>query len=397
MLRPAARRTARSVGFALASALGIGFKLFGRERTRHAGGPWRILGIRLERLGDVLFCFPAISALRTAFPDARITMLTLPYTAPLAGMCPDVDDVLAVDTNLIRRPHGLLRLATWRAYARVVRRLRAQSFDVAISAHGRMGSLWALLSGAARRVGYDGEAYPFTLTARVDGGRFRERIHDSEYVLRLAAAAGASSSNCSYRLRVPEEALRTAKSKLAAAGISVSDRFVVIHAGSTNGSAKRWPPHSWSDFAGRIAREIGVRSILVGAASDEPIAREVLARSFQEVVSLVGQTTIAELAAVIARASLVASGDSGPLHLAAALGRPLVAVYGPTDPAVHGPYRPSAPVRIHRQDLACSPCYTLAAMADCPLGDPICMRLVSVAQMVRSARELLESGPKHRP
>jgi ADP-heptose:LPS heptosyltransferase len=130
--------------------------------------------------------------------------------------------------------------------------------------------------------------------------------------------------------------------------------------------------------------------VLAGAASDVGIAREVLARA-EDVVSLVGRTSVEELVALLAEANLVATGDSGPLHLAVALGVPLLAVYGPTDPAVHGPYNPVGPVVVHRRDLACSPCYTMAAVAECPLGDPICMRLVSVREMVASAVRLLET------
>jgi ADP-heptose:LPS heptosyltransferase len=128
---------------------------------------------------------------------------------------------------------------------------------------------------------------------------------------------------------------------------------------------------------------------LIGAAGDLPIAREVMQLAEVPIASLVGETSIEDLVALIARADLIASGDSGPLHLAVALGRPLVSVYGPTDPAIYGPFNPAGPSAVHRFDLPCSPCYTMAMSAECPLGDPICMRLVTVEEMVKSARTLL--------
>jgi ADP-heptose:LPS heptosyltransferase len=132
--------------------------------------------------------------------------------------------------------------------------------------------------------------------------------------------------------------------------------------------------------------------VLVGGPADRSIASEVLAGASTPIVSLVGETSVEQLAAVLSRANLVLSSDSGPLHLAVALDRPVVGVYGPTDPRIHGPYVPHAPATVLRRDLVCSPCYSMAAAAECPLGDPICMRLVSVAGMVRAALAALDAA-----
>jgi ADP-heptose:LPS heptosyltransferase len=138
-----------------------------------------------------------------------------------------------------------------------------------------------------------------------------------------------------------------------------------------------------------VERRTGARLVLIGARDDAWIAQEVLDATSASITSVVGQTSIEELIALLQRADLLATGDSGPLHLAVALGKPVVAVYGPTDPEVYGPYNPTAPAEVHRQDLACSPCYTASTTAECPLGDPICMRLVTVRQMVEAAVPLL--------
>ncbi|MGH2443996.1 MAG: glycosyltransferase family 9 protein, partial [Chloroflexota bacterium] len=246
-----------------------------------------------------------------------------------------------------------------------------------------------LLSGARRTIGYQREAYPGTLTHPVAGGRHQERIPETEYVLRLALAAHASPAPELPTLVVAGAASPSLDAMLAAHGIEPADRLVVIHAGSINGSAKRWPSGYWARFADALVRDAGVRIALIGAKADSAIAKEVRTRVSVPIADLTGQTDIPQLAALLCRADLVASGDSGPLHLANALGRPILAVFGPTDVRIYGPYRPSNAALLHRAYLACSPCYTLSAIAECPLGDPICMRLVTPERMVASARALL--------
>ncbi len=337
----------------------------------------------------MLFTLALAEGLKAAFPGVRVTLLTSRYAAELAALSPALDDVVSVETHHLRSVRGLSDPRTWAGYWRLFWRLRARQFDLAIAVYGQMGSLGAGLSGARRTVGYAHEAYPNLLTDAVPGGRHLDRKHEAEYVRVLARHVGVSSLPDHPIIRVPVEASRSIEEKLRCAGIAAADEVVVIHAGSINGSAKRWPANNWSRFATQVAQATGARIVLVGAAGDRKIADEVITGSATPIRSLVGETSLAELAAVLQRADLVASGDSGPLHLAVALGRPVLAVYGPTDPEVYGPYRPTAPVQLHRRDLPCSPCYSLKTIAECPLGDPICMRLVSVEAMVASAAEML--------
>lgn len=394
-LRPAARLVVRRVAYWVVALTAL---LWRRGKHSRARSPLNsILVIRLDLLGDVLFSRQAVQGLRFAYPGARIVMLTLPYTAALARTFPEIDNVVTVDTNRIRRPSGLVSPATWIGYLRAVTDLRRESFDVAISLSGPMASLWAALSGAEHTIGYADEAYPRMLTDAVPGGRYRERKHEVEYCRELARAAGAESFPPRLAVPLNSRAEQRVDTLLARAGLVDGDALVLIHAGSVNGSAKRWPPSHWAQFADGLHTRGAARVALIGARSDLPIAREVLESASTPVVSLVGDTSIDELTAIISRADLIATGDSGPLHLAVALGKPLVAVYGPTDPMVHGPFNPLGPVALHRRDLPCSPCYSMAMAAECPLGDPICMRLVTVEPMLESALRLLESRRRVSP
>jgi lipopolysaccharide heptosyltransferase II len=384
-----ARRAAKRLFYLIFALFGLVRRLRVGNRSQ-VSGVRNILLVRVDLMGDVLFSLPAAGGLKRQYPGARVTILTLPYAAPLTRLNPWIDEVVAVDTNRIRTLRGLIDPRTWLEYARAYRLLKSRRFDLAISLYGRMGSLCAYLSGARWTVGYAREAYPFLLSDPVEGGRHQERMHESEYVRRLIKHVGADMAPDGPALEIPVEAHSSANALLSASGISSDEQLVVIHAGSVNGSAKRWPAANWARFCGLVAERSPARIVLVGAESDLPITQEVVDKSHADIASLAGCTDLPTLAAVLSRADLVASGDSGPLHLAVALDRPVLAVYGPTDPAIYGPYRPTAPAIVHRADLPCSPCYTLASTAECPLADPICMRLVSVDQMVKSALALLE-------
>jgi lipopolysaccharide heptosyltransferase II len=387
-LRTSLRRSALDLSYAAVTAAGLAYRLLRRGHT--CSSPVEtILVIRLDLLGDVLFSRQALQSLRLGYPHARIVLLTLPYTAPLAAAYPEVDDVIEVDTNLIRRPRNLLSPHVWAGYYRALCNLRRLRPDIAVSLSGRMASLWAFLSGAPCTVGYRREAFPFMLTHPVAGGRYERREHEVKYVRRLAEAAGGLPVDVPLAVPVSAGARARVRHMLAGEGIGENDAVVIVHAGSINGSAKRWPTPYWSAFCDRLQRDTDARVVLVGSGSDSALASEVRRGVVEPIVDLVGRTSVEDLLAVIERADLVATGDSGPLHLAVALHRPLLAVYGPTDPRVHGPFMPSAPVLVERRDLTCSPCYTMAASAECPLGDPICMRLVSVEAMVSGALQLL--------
>jgi lipopolysaccharide heptosyltransferase II len=352
----------------------------------------KILLVRVDLLGDVIYAMAAADALRDRYPTAHIAMLTLPHTAALARLNPSLDEVVALDTNRIRSLRGTLDPSTWLDYMRILRRLRSRQFDLCISLYGRMGSLCAFLSGAKRSIGYAAEAYPLLLSDPVSGGRHQERLHEVEYVRRLARYAGAERPPDRIALTIPEDALERARRLLNGHGISDDERLVVIHPGAVNGSAKRWPEEHWARLAETLSQRESIKIVLIGAEIDRVVAERVLGATRADISSLVGSTDLPVLAAVLARANLVVSGDSGPLHLAVALGRPLVAIYGPTDPRIYGPHRPATTTIIHRADLPCSPCYSLATTAECPLADPICMRLVSVGEVVKSALEVLRAS-----
>jgi lipopolysaccharide heptosyltransferase II len=358
-----ARRAADAAAWGLFGGLGLATRLAGgRVPPLDAASVRRILVIRLDLLGDLVFAAPTIAALRAKYPGAQLTLLTLPYTRPLAALIPGVDRTLAIDVNRYRRPAGWQHLGE---AVRLVRKLRAARFDLCLALHGRPAGVFALLSGARYRVGYAAHAYPFAFNVPVDGRRYDRRQHETEYCLDLAREVGADGPPVP-RLVAPATAYRVP-------GLAPSERYLVIHPGASNGSAKRWPAAAWGRLAHDAAQALGYRVVVSGGESERALVAAVAAGAGQVAVPLVG-TSLLELAALLAGAEALVSGDTGPLHLAAALGRPVLGVYGPTDPAQTGPL--GAHARVIRHPVPCGPCYDLRAPAECKLPDRahVCMR-----------------------
>jgi ADP-heptose:LPS heptosyltransferase len=262
----------------------------------------------------------------------------------------------------------------------LVRALRAARFDLCIALHGRPAGMLALLSGARYRVGYGAHAYPFAFTHPVAGRRYARRQHEVDYCLDLARAVGADG-DAVPRLRLPPA--------IAPPPALAGDTpYLVIHPGASNGAAKRWPAAAWARVARQVVKTLGARVVVSGGDGERALVEGVVAAAGPGVVPRVGGSLL-DLAALLAGARAVLAGDTGPLHLAAALGRPVVGVYGPTDPVQTGPRSPRAAVV--RRPVACGPCYDLTAPADCKLPDQatVCMRDLDADAVLLALRRLL--------
>jgi lipopolysaccharide heptosyltransferase II len=389
------RRLKRRVQQALRAVLGG----FGRatagtheKATPAHNAVQRILVVRVDLLGDVVLSLPAVRALKRAYPEAQIDMLVLRSTAPILRAEPDVARVIAFDPGVWRRPTGLLKTTTWREALTLLRDLRAARYDLAISVSGDIASILTRLSGARRRFGYADEAYSHFLTDALPGGRYATHQHEVEYVLALARAAGGIvlPGDEQLRLHVLPDAAASVHERLreqrAVSGLGRP--IVAIHAGARNGQAKRWPPAHIAVLADRLVGELNALVVLTGAPTEEPLARAILRRARQPILNLTGQTTIPELVALLAASDLLITGDSGPMHIACAVRTPVVALHGPTDPAISGPTAPDAVVL--RQNLWCAPCYDASATAECRFGNPVCMKRISPSAVFSAACRQLE-------
>jgi heptosyltransferase-1 len=334
----------------------------------------RILLVKLSSFGDVLHSLPTLEALREAYPRARVTWLVEAAYAPLLTGHPALDDVWVAPRL---RPHELLSGANPAILRQLIRQLRSSRFDLVLDLQGLLKSaVWVALAQSPRKVGYDRtrEFSYLALTERVPP--FDPEAHAVRRYLNLAHYLGAPPAPARFRLG------------LAAADLSglipgtAGRPLAVLHPGA-RWPSKLWPPASWSRLAEWLARQ-GLQVAITGSAADRELAAGIAAQSQAPVLNLAGSTSLAQLAGILRTARLAVTTDTGAMHLAAALGTPVAAVFGPTAPWRTGPFGEGH--EVVRLELPCSPCFR----RQCP--EPRCLTDLTPG-MVEAACEKILSIP----
>ena len=309
-------------------------------------------------LGDAVLSFPALHEIARLGP---MTLVAHPRVAPILALDPGLGRV-----EVFAGP--ALSLAAWRQGARL-RALRAER--AIVFPRSLSSALRAAATATPVRIGIDAEGRGALLTKRVRLPWPERSRHIAEEFALVADAAGARHPDGVPRLMLAEGALAAARSFLGARGAGPGVPLVALGPGASYGPAKRWPPARFGEIAQRAAAS-GALPILLGGATDREDCAEVAARSRgARVLDLSGATDIATLAALLALSRVAVTNDSGPMHLAAAVGTPVVGLFGSTNPDWTAPLGPRHAVLRH--DVACSPCYRRA----CPIG-LLCFEGISV-------------------
>lgn len=370
--------------------------------------PRRILIIKPSSLGDIVHALPVLALLRDTWPQAHVAWLAGSAFAPLLEGHPLLDEVIVFD----RRRYGrMLRNPPILAdFARFAWRLRRRRFDLVVDLQGlvRSGFL-AWLSGAPRRVGFADarELAPLFYSQRVACPRAAVHAVDRNWYLANALVGpgdaardpsraregAATKGGDGYRklsavvtpaprfpLGLRTEELAAARHLVAAAAGGPLDAFIALLPGA-RWESKCWPADRFAALIGRLSTAGFPPVVLLGGPDDRTLADKIASACAAPVINLVGLTSLRELSAVLALASLVICQDSGPMHIAAALDKPLVALFGPTNAARTGPY--SAAARVVALPLDCAPCYR----RHCPLGHHACMERLEVALVLAAVRE----------
>lgn len=326
----------------------------------------RILIIKLRYIGDVVLATPVLRALRDRFPDARLSMVVNPGTEDVIKWNPDLNEALVV----VRQ--GLT------AQLRFLGEIRRRRFDCVIDlTDGDRAAILAWMSGAPVRIGYNSEhrwrGLLYTSIVPIKAGT----AHMVEYHLAAVRALGFEPKASSPVLHVSAEDDRSADRLLAELGVSAGAKLVMIHPGARYWF-KKWPVDRFATVADSLAKA-GHQVLLAGDGRDQPMASAILAMTKSPPVSLVGRTTLLELAAVLKRCSLIIAHDSGPSHVAAAVGTPVLALYARGNPAVWGP-RGRRVVVLHRggDRKACN-------HPTCIKGEDSCMEQISVEEVLEAA------------
>jgi ADP-heptose:LPS heptosyltransferase len=370
------------------------------NRSPHWADARRILVVRLDGLGDVLMTTPAIRALAGTGRPARreITLLTSPAGAALAPLLPEVDATIVAEPPWLKPGEGSSRPADEDAAdIRVLaERLREGRFDGAVictvqSQSALPSAMLCLMAGIPLRLAHARENPYRLLTDWVNDPEPLAPVrHEVRRQLDLVATIGATVEDEHLSVRVPAAASRLIRDLLPAMGIQPGDRWVVVHPGASAPS-RRYPIDALARVVRALVQEHGVRVVLAGGPEEMDAVAELQAAGRPGCVPIAGVLDLAHLAALLAVAPVLIGNNSGPAHLAAAVGTPVVDLYALTN-LQHAPW--GVPSRVLAHDVPCKGCLKSV----CPLGHHACLRGVAPASVVAATLELLDqaaSGTLH--
>lgn len=318
---------------------------------------------------------PAMGAVRASFPGASITVAGPPAVAEIFSPHPHCDRVLVF--NKKGRHRGMRGL--WR----FAKDLRRERFDLAVLFQNAFeAAAMAFLARIPIRLGYGTDGRGLLLTHGVDVGPGERLLHHTDYYVSMLERAGIGGGSGRLRLECTE-----AEKDYARRLLSAHRFWVGINPGAAYGSAKRWLPERFAEVADTLARRLDAGILITGGPGEEDIGRDIESALGSPCLNLAGRTTVRQLMAVIERCGLFVTNDSGPMHVAAALGAPIVALFGSTDPGTTSPLGDN--VRIVRGSVPCAPCLKRS----CPT-DHACMEAITADHVLEAAESLrLRSAP----
>jgi len=330
-------------------------------------------------VGDAILALPAIRAVRQKFPEAHIGIVARPYVAEIYCDQSICDELIAYD------PKGAHR--GWGSRAVLAAELRARKFDVALLLQNAFDAAWlAWRAGIPERIGYARDGRRLLLTKAIGVPKSGELpTHEKFYYLELLRRAGWLDQlldDPHITLHVPQARRVKAAGTLLEAGARAHAVRVAIGAGASYGSAKCWPPERFAEWASRFQAETDGDVILFGTAAEASVSNAIIAGMKKKPIDLTGKTAIGDLPALLSQCQLFLGNDSGAMHVAAAVGLPVVAVFGPTDPFGTAPVTPRC--SIVQEKPYCSPCF----LRRCPT-DHRCMKSITPEMVAAAAKPWL--------
>ncbi len=360
-----------------------------RRRERPAR-PGRILLLRLERIGDLLMTLPAIAELRQLVPDADIDLVVGSWNSAIARAVPGLSRVITLDAAWLAREGGGLELP---ALFTATREWRARRYDMAINFEPDVRSNLLLAMARAKWTsGYRSGGGGALLDVALD---YDVALHTSDNARRLVlhtlGSTSATTTAGSSRLELPPDARDHAARLLARAGSPI----VGVHA-SGGRAVKQWPLERFAEVARRLITDRNATIVLTGSAADRPLAAAVgQGLPAGRVIDVSGALDLPALGALLERLDLYVTGDTGPMHLAHAVGTPVVAIFGPSTPARYAPRGPLD--RVVRIDLPCSPCNRIRLPpARCTGCTPDCLALLDADSVFRASVSVLDAAKRER-
>lgn len=335
-----------------------------------------ILMLKLGSLGDLILAVPSFRMLRKRFPSARIVLVVDPRWYPVARSIPYLSEVLTYD----RRGKGKYR-RLWKLAAR----LREEGFDISVDLQNNSKThLLALLAQVPRRYGYRRGLPGFFLTNSVPFEN--QGISPVEHQFRLLQLLGITEFDDRLELWPDEADLKHAETVLAERWVNPKQYLIgFCLAASPRWPTKNWPAGHFTELAKRLENKLGARILLLGGRESRSLGESFDRAGTSSVVNLIGKTSLGEWIALVKKLDILVSGDSAPMHVAAACGTKCVALFGPTDPKRHAP--PAKNLSVIRKNLECAPCYS----GQCRAKAFVCMPAIEVEEVFQRISQLLSA------
>jgi heptosyltransferase-2 len=332
-------------------------------------------------VGDAVMSLPAVGALRRQRPRDEIVLVARPWVADLYG---------ALGAN-IGIGDGVMIQDPKKGRGTLAAELRAARFDAALLLPNSFDAAWtAWRAGIPERWGYARDARSPLLTRAVPVPRAGEiPEHQAYYYLELLRRLDILTTLPvveDFRLPVDQVARRTARERLAGRGVSQTGPIVGLNPGAAFGTAKRWMPDRYIALGRRLRDERGAAIVLFGSAAERDLAAMIASRIGERTISTAGETTLGGFLELAAGCDLFVTNDTGTMHVAAAAGVPVLAVFGSTDERATAPLGPR--VRLLKHAVSCSPCL----LRYCPV-DHRCMRVISVDEVFEASCQILDAVP----
>jgi heptosyltransferase-2 len=330
-------------------------------------------------VGDSVMTLPALRALRRVLPEAKITLVVRPGAKGIFADVGFVDEVLTYD-----------RRSVWSVIPQI-KEWRRRQFDLAVLFQNAFeAALIPLLAGVPLRLGYATESRQALLTHPLPLPDWRSSRHEVFYYLYLVTALeqmlfGTSAiceSDPDASLTISDARKGEAEKLLHAYGVHEGEPVVILCPGSINSRAKRWPAEAYASLGDRLI-ESKRQVVLIGSPNEVDVSNAVTSRMQQRPIVLTGKTSVDQVTALLSLVDLVVTNDTGPAHIAAALGRPTLVIFGPTNPLTTRPFAPQAEILRHPPD--CAPCM----LRDCPI-DHRCMTAITVDEVFEQSQALLK-------
>lgn len=344
----------------------------------------RWLAIRLDAMGDVLMTTPALRAIRESGSGRRVTLLTSPAGAMAARQVPEIDETIAYEAPWMKATSPRSEATADRA---LIKRLRREQFDAAViftvySQNPLPAATLAYLADIPLRAAHSRENPYQLLTAWIPEPEPHDQIrHEVQRQLELVERLGCRTANRRLSLRVePADDVAT-RDLLSRLGLSSAERWVLIHPGGTAAS-RRYPPEQFAAAADLLMSRHRMDVLLVGAADEKPLL-DAIGRSMRRLPRMIAGLPFGRLAALVGRAPLLVANNSGPAHVAAALGTPIVSIYALTNPQ-HTPWQ--VPHRLLTHSTPCAYCYK----SICPEGHHDCLRQIAPADVAAAVVSLFK-------